>query len=214
VVVGSSGSEKTWWSAGLMRATLEARVSDVVFVHDGKDPTPQEDYLRGGATVFPTVVALMVAPPDPVPSVIVFHSRDKLETPDGIASAATAVAGVTGQKICFVIDEIYDAMKARQTFLSGTEGPTAEIFRKGRSRGLSIVVGTQIPQTLPTDVTDLADTVAIGRLKRRSFKYISREWDLEPEMLTAIRSLKRGEFVLLNDSDDATEWDRTVYGPN
>jgi DNA helicase HerA-like ATPase len=109
-----------------------------------------------------------------------------------------------------VIDEVYDAMKTRQTFTSGTEGPTSDVFRKGRSRGISIVCGTQIPQTLPTDVLDLADTIAVGRLKRRSLAYAERTWELEPEMVAAIRVLERGQFVLL---DDASEWDRTVYGP-
>src|SRR6185503_14736333 len=138
------------------------------------------------------------------------HSRDKLETPDGVATLAGEYASIAGIRTVVVVDEIYDAMKARQTFSAGTEGPTSELFRKGRSRGISIVAATQVPQTLPTDVLDLADTIAIGRLKRRSLLYAAKQWELEPEMVEAIRRLQRGEFVLL---DDSSEWDRTIYGP-
>lgn len=210
VVVGSSGSGKTWWSAHLARATIAARVADVALIHDGKDPDPQRDYREGPHAVYATVGALAADPdPEQVPPVVIFHSRDRTETPDGVTSAAQVVAE-SGVRPLVVIDEVYDAMKARQTFVSGTEGPTSEIFRKGRSRGISIIAGTQVPQTLPTDTTDLADTIALGRLKRRSLNYIERTWDLDPEMVRTIRGLQRGEFVLL---DDAAEWDRTIYGP-
>jgi hypothetical protein len=207
--VASPGAGKTFWTAALVRHTVEHGVADVAFVHDGKDPAPQADYVKLGP-VFPTVAALAAAPPEgPMPIAVVFHSVDKIETLDGVTTAARDLS-VDGLRVCAALDEIYDGMSGRQTFISGTEGPTSEAFRKGRSRGISVIAGTQIPQTLPTDITDLADTIAVGRLKRRSLRYIERTWDLEPEMVAAIRGLQRGEFVLL---DDTSEWDRTVYGP-
>lgn len=202
VALGASGSGKTYWLNRLM-GHVAASV-DLVLIHDAKDPIPQY-----GGTVRPRVSDLATSPPNDT-NIVVIHAREPIQTPDDVAAAALVLARAGSFRVVVLIDEIYDAMSGRQSFAAGTMGPISEIMRKGRSIGVSLACSSQIPQSLPTEILDLADTLVLFRLDARSLAYVDRTENLDPEAAAVVPRLAQGECILLRRGHD---WDRTIYGP-
>lgn len=189
----------------LAAATILYGASDLVLIHDAKDPTPQYE-----GVIRPTVAAFAASPPgEDESAIVVIHDRDSTETPDTVAGAGLALARA-GVPTAVFIDELFDALKSRQALATGDSGPIAIIERKGRSLRASIAVGTQIPQSVPTVIFDLSETRVIFRTDSRSLSYLVDGMRLPDEMAAVIPRLDVGEFVI---SRLGFEWDRTIYGP-
>lgn len=201
VALGASGSGKTFWLNRLMGHVAPS--VGLVLIHDAKDPVPQY-----GGTVRARLSDLATQPPET--NIVVIHAREPQHTPDDVAAAGLLLARECEQPTVVLIDEIYDALSGRQAFQSGTTGPLSEILRKGRSRGVSLACSTQIPQTLPTEILDLCDVLALFRMDARSLAYVDRTENLDPAAAAVVPRLAVGECILLRRGHD---WDRTIYGP-
>lgn len=184
-------------------ASILYGAADLVLIHDAKDPAPQYDGL-----VRASVADFQARPPGQDESAIIVLHPD--ESPDAVASEGLRLARA-GLPTAVFIDELYDALKGRQTLESGDKGPIAVIERKGRSLRASVAVGTQVPQTIPTMILDLSETRVILRTDSRSLSYLVDTLKLPDEMAGVIRQLAVGEFVI---SRLGYEWDETIYGPN
>jgi len=208
-VTGAPGYGKTTLMAKLARAALDTGVADLVLVHDAKDPTPQYE-----GVVFPTVGALVVAPPEQLAravadGVVVIHAPESIDPPDRVAEA-TLTFSRNGFPTCAVIDELYDALRGPQTFAEGDVSPIPVLVRKGRSLRASEVVSTQMPQTIPSVIFDLAETRVILCTDTRSLAYLADRLKLPDAMVEAIPRLEVGEFVV---SQMGREWNHVIYGP-
>jgi len=168
-----------------------------VLIHDVKDRVPQ---FRGA--VRETAFHLHREPSRQ--SVVIFREED----PQTVAEIGWRAAE-KGQPSLVVVDELYDAMSSAMHF-AAKKGRISEILRKGRSKGVSLLVSTQIPQSMPTEVMDLTDFKAVFRLDSRSLRYVVDALRLDWRMAGVIQRLKRGEFVLIQQGVD---WDETIYGP-
>lgn len=207
LALGASGVGKTYFLGRLCAEILARHVADLVLVHDAKDPAPQYE-----GTVRSSLAELAAKPPGAGESaVVVVHDRVPRESADAVAAAGLALgARGAGLRVAVVIDELYSALKGRQTFASGATGPIPMIFREGRSQGVSIFASTQIPQSLPTEPLDLSDAIALFRVDGRSLNYVAGILNLEADATTTASRLARGEFLLIRAGMD---WDRTIYGP-
>lgn len=203
-LTGAPGSGKTTLMQAICEALLAYGVADLVLVHDAKNPTPQYQ-----GQVFPSVSALVLTDSPPT-GIVVLHSRDAIETPDRVADAVLSLARA-GLPCAAVIDELYDALSSPQQFETGDKGPIPTIERKGRSLRASIVTGTQMPQTIPSVVFDLAETRVLLRTDSRSVDYLASKLRLSDEVAGLISRLDVGEFVI---NRAGFEWDGIVYGPS
>jgi len=196
-VIGGTGSGKTWWQRKLVIASAER--DDLVLVHDGKDRTPQ---YRGA--IRDSAFALARNPTQE--NTIVFRH----ENPERVAEMAWQ-ASAKGVTSLVLIDEIYDAIGGDRHWKALKTSRIDEIYRKGRSRGVSIAGSTQIPQSLPTVAIDLADFKVIFKLDSRSLNYVAKSFKLTPDLVGTIRRLTVGQFVLVQQGVD---WNGVIYGPN
>lgn len=195
--IGGTGSGKTYLQRRLVSRAHERH--DYVLIHDAKDRTPQ----YGGA--IRSMVADVHRDPPSHKTVVI---RD--DDPETVAELGWRIADKGGTALV-VIDELYDALSAPMHFRARGASRISEIYRKGRSRGVSILGSTQIPQSLPTVVIDLSDFKFIFRLDSRSLNYIEASLNLTHEIVSTIRSLAIGQFVVVQQG---VEWNRTVYGPD
>jgi hypothetical protein len=78
-----------------------------------------------------------------------------------------------------------------------------EVYRKGRSRGISILAGTQAPRHVATSFYDQCSFAWIGRLADEDKQKRLREIGGMPkEALPAITSLKKREWLLSADNGE------------
>lgn len=99
-------------------------------------------------------------------------------------------------------DEVQDLGGLRKPNL-GLAMHLDELYRKGRSRGLSVVAGTQAPRHVPTSFYDQASFAWIGRLADEDKQKRLREiGGLPKEALPTITTLRRREWLLSADNGE------------
>ena len=107
------------------------------------------------------------------------------------------------------IDELSDATPGQgQAWLKGSD-PLAQIFRKGRGAGISIVWTTQLPQTLPLEAFGLSETMGIFRLDGREVDYLVRKHVLTDDVADVIPRLETGQWILYRKGRGG--WDGNIY---
>ncbi len=202
-VTGSTGSGKTWWQRKVV--TYAAQRDDYVFIHDAKDRVPQ---YQGGA-VRDSIFSLHR---NPAPSnVVIFRHED----PERVADLAWRVSG-NGMTATLLIDEIMDAMSAPMHWRAkaGAKGAGSridEIYRKGRSRGVTVIGSTQAPQWWPTVAMTQSDFKILFRMDTRSLDYAKDSLRLTNREVETIRKLAIGQFIMVQQGID---WNGVVYGPH
>lgn len=99
-------------------------------------------------------------------------------------------------------DEIQDLGGLRQPNL-GLSMHLDEVYRKGRSRHVSILAGTQAPRHVPSSFYDQCSFAWIGRLSDEDKQKRLREIGGMPkEMLPAILKLRKREWLLSADGGE------------
>jgi hypothetical protein len=196
---------KTYHVQEVVSEALTRGIVDVALVHDVKKADAQ---YEGMVRVDPA--DLHARPPGEADeAVVVFHpaaDSERIVSLEEVSQLGFTFARA-GTKTLVVADELYAGLKSRQTW----DGPTtARIFREGSSQCLSIAWTTQIPQSMPTEVTDLSETVALFHLEGRSASYAAETFRLPPEAVALLSRLERGEFLLFSTY---AGWDGVVYGP-
>lgn len=202
---GASGSGKSFFSERLLNYAIGSGAAAFALVYDHKDPTPSfAGTLRVNAADF------TAHPPEQGESPIVVFHEDAPGDPDEVAALGMQLGG-SGVPTVIDVDELFpDAVTdGGQQFRSGQGGPLGLALRTGRSRGVSVIFGTQLPQFMPTVAMDLCEANGWFRLQGRSLAYVEREGRLPREAIEIVRNLRRGEFVLTIDG----AWNGVVYGP-
>jgi hypothetical protein len=211
-LIGGSGKGKTYAIARMCAYAIESGAADLILVHDQKDPTPQADYLAVGTHRL-SLADFAARPLGSVQGdqgpIVILHGA-QLDHPDRVCEAARAVANKTGLRVTVVVDELFKALSGERTFESGVTGPTALMYREGRSQGLGIICSTQIPQSIPTTCISLSEHIVIFGTKARASEYVVRQAAIEREAEGLIPTLGMGEFLLARPD---APWDSTIYGP-
>ncbi len=197
IAIGSTGSGKTWFQKKV--ASLSAGRDDYVLIHDAKDKVPQ--YV---GAVRDSVFAYARNPPDN--NTVIFRHED----PERVAELGWKAAD-EGATSLVLIDEMCDALSAPMHFRAKGKSRIDEIYRKGRSRGVSILGSCQAPQWFPTVALTQSDFKIIFRLDARSLDYAAMSLRLTRAETETIRKLRTGEFVMVQQGVD---WDGTIYGPH
>lgn len=202
---------KTYHLKEVVDQALERGVAQLVLIHDVKKREPQYEGLQRADRG-----ELMARPPqEGDPPVIVFHpgpQADEVVTVEEVAQLGRQV-GRSGTTVLVLPDELYAAMKGRQTWDTEPgqkQSTTAWLFREGSSQGISVAWTTQVPQSLPTEAIDLSETVALFHLEGRSASYAVDAFRLPPEAAALLSKLERGEFLLFSAHRG---WDGKIYGP-
>lgn len=204
--LGRSGSGKTFFEKGLIAYALQVGAADIAFVYDHKDPSPSF-----AGTVRRDVAAFIDNPADAdattIPRVVVFH-EDGPGEPDTVADLAMTL----GVPALFVNDEVFpdSVTDGGQKFRNGATSPQPILLRTGRSRVVSGVWGTQMPQEMPTAIMDLCETQVVFGLQGRGLDYLVRERRIPAEAGDVVRNLQRGECILIVEG----AWDGMIYGPS
>lgn len=186
---------------------MEVGAADIAFVYDHKDPRPGFDGLvRRDVAAF---IDDPMGPGDQAPRVVVFH-EDGPGDPDSVADLTMTIAG-SGVPALFVNDELFpdSVTEGGQKFRNGATSPQPILLRTGRSRAASGAWGTQQPQEMPTTIMSLCETIAVFGLQAGGLDYLVRERRISAEAGDVVRTLKRGECILISEG----AWDGTIYGP-
>jgi hypothetical protein len=202
--LGRSGSGKTFFEKVLIAYALQVGAADIALVFDHKDPRPSFD-----GAVRADVDAFIDNPTNPdgtIPRVVVFH-QDGPGEPDRVAELALNL----GAPALFVNDEVFpdSVTEGGQKFRNGATSPQPILLRTGRSRVVSGIWGTQLPQEMPTAIMDLCETQVVFGLQGRGLDYLVRERRIPAEAGDVVRNLRRGECILICEG----AWDGTIYGP-
>lgn len=195
-VTGSTGSGKTWWQRKVV--AYASRRDDLVLIHDAKDRAPQYQ-----GNIRDSLFALARNPPQG--NVIVLRKED----PERVAEAGWKVTE-HGKTVTVLIDEIMDAMSAPMHWRAKGKSKIDEIYRKGRSRGATIIGSTQAPQWWPTVAMTQSDFKILFRMDTRSLDYAKDSLRLTSREVEVIRKLAIGQFVMIQQGQD---WNGVVYGP-
>lgn len=200
VALGGTGKGKTWWLRNF--AAFAATNHDYVLIHDAKDREPQYE-----GELYERIGNVVTNPPRG--NTLVFRQSTH---PESVAKYGWRLAD-HGKTSLVLIDELYDALSSDMHFAAKGNSAIAHIARKGRSRGVSLVSTTQMPQSLPTVILTQSDTKALFANDSRSLAYLESSLKLSasPGVVETIRTLKVGEFVLIEQGSD---WDGVIYGPN
>jgi hypothetical protein len=205
--LGAPRFGKTYHMEEVVAESLDRGIAELVLIHDCKRLEVQyDDYPEGVRADCADLTGRPLGDEDE--PVIVFHGDPTNNVKCRVEEVAALglQQGRQGTATVVMIDELYHAMKARQTWT----GPSfAECLREGSSQRVSTGWTTQIPQALPTEALDLTETIAIFKLKRRSLRYVVQMMELEPEAEKVIGRLERGEFILITDDG----WNGVIYGP-
>jgi hypothetical protein len=211
VMIGASGSGKSYFTAQLIDYALATGANTSAFVYDHKDPVPQKVFEDRGI-VRASVADLMQRPPEAGDAPIIVFHEDGPGDPDSVAQKARDMA--PEEKVFVVVDELFpDAVTDNgRGFKSGQSGPIGTALRAGRSRGTSIAVGTQLPQNMPTLATSLCEAVVWFRQQGGALSYIESEKRLPPDALAVVPTLRtkhESEFLIVVEGT----WDGQIYGP-
>jgi hypothetical protein len=105
-----------------------------------------------------------------------------------------------------VVDELNRAVTSGGKAIASPS--LLEAMTAGRTMGLSVLWGTQIPQRVPAPAWDLSSSIGIFQLGEKAMRYLDESLLLDSEMLDVVPTLGVGEFVLHRPGEP---WDRTVY---
>jgi hypothetical protein len=202
-VLGKPRQGKTYHLQEVVERAIALRIADWAIIHDVKKPEAQYQGL-----VRSSVEDFRLRPPRGGDGrVIVIHPSEweQKETLENVALKGLDL-GRHKEANLIVADELYQGLKSRMTWAGPSFG---EILREGSSKRISSAWTTQIPQALPTDALDLTETMALFAMLGRSRRYAVDAYELPHEGSVALKSLRRGEFLMVTGDD----WDRTVYGP-
>jgi len=202
---------KTFHLKDVVDQVHERGIVSVSLIHDVKRAEPQYEGL-----VRSSPADLTARPPGEEDApVIVFHpGAGELEvvSVEEVAQFGRKL-GHQGTPTLVLIDELYAALKGRQTWdteAGQKRSTTAWLFREGSSQRISVAWTTQVPQSLPTEAIDLSETVALFHLEGRSASYAAEAFRLPPEAVALLSKLDRGEFLLFSAHRG---WDGKIYGP-
>lgn len=201
--LGAPGSGKTWHLQDLVGRTLARGPAEIALIHDAKE---REAQYRG--RVVATVDEWCLSPSSGGSTTIVFHPGDDGGSgPADVARLAFRLARAEVASLV-VLDELYHALTPGG---AGWEDPQimSRMLREGASQGISVAWTTQLPQRIPAEAFDLAETVALFRLQRRSVEHVRRSFALDDEACDILPTLGQGEFLLSTPDG----WARTIYGP-
>ena len=202
-VLGKPRQGKTYHLQEVVTQAIALEIADWALIHDVKKPDPQY-----AGEVRASVDQFRRFPPGANDGrVIVFHAdeNEEKESVENVALMGLELARARESSVV-VIDELYQGLKSRMTWAGPSYG---EILREGSSKRVSSAWTTQIPQALPTDALDLTETMSLFAMLGRSRRYAVDAYELPREGEQALRSLQRGEFLVITGDD----WDRTIYGP-
>lgn len=203
--LGTPRYGKTYHLQEVAEEALQLGIVELVLIHD----TKREDVQYRGA-VRRNVGDLVARPLRPnEPPIVVFHPDPR--SPEKCSVEEIAALGLAhgrnGGSVLVLADELYKALKGRQTWEGKSFG---EVLREGSSIRVSSAFTTQVPQSLPTEALDLTETTAIFMLQGRSLSYAIDTFRLPEDAAAVIKNLKRGEFILVTNVGD---WDGVIYGP-
>ncbi len=209
--LGDSGMGKSVANCILIEYLRASKLAALILTMD--DKTPKKSYYPTGA-MCSTIHDYMMNCNDRGNHIVfrgVSMNRDKDQTvePGQIAELAWDLVREAPLQVVVNIDELSDATPGQgQAWLQESER-LAQVFRKGRGAGISVVWTTQLPQTLPLEAFGLSETLAIFRLDGREVDYLYRKRVLSTELVDVVSGLDVGEWVLYRKGRGG--WDGNVY---
>lgn len=194
--LGDSGMGKTWANRILIDWLIRSKLTDLVLTVD--DKSRWQAQFKGTYRANPS--HLRREPPRDNESHIhiVFRGvaltrslHDGIEH-EHVASMAWECIRLRQANVVINLDELADATNGHQDWQGQS---IAEVYRKGRGVGLSIVASTQLPQLLPRESFGLSETIAIFRMTSREAKYLVDYKIIDKAHVDVITSLQVGEFL-------------------
>jgi hypothetical protein len=116
------------------------------------------------------------------------------------------VIGHSGERVCLVIDELSDAAAGAKSF---AKPPGAKrlswmdvLYRQGRELGVSLLLGTQLPQEIPRCAFSLSDTLSFFRQCGHEARYYNKEVNiLSEDEVKLLAELDEYEMLLVRKGD-------------
>lgn len=210
--LGDSGMGKTVANNVLIQALAKSKLADVILTTDDKNAW-QAQY-PGMQRINPADLRARPPSGDENPKHIVFRGiaatkrpgPDVDNLPHDVAQMAWGMVRVKPCSVVLNIDELADATNGHQSW---NQEEIAQVYRKGRGVGISVVSTTQMPQLLPREAFGLSETIGIFRMTTREIEYLHKYRVIEAQDVALIQELEVGEFMLYDKS--AREPDRNVY---
>lgn len=209
--LGDSGQGKTYANQRFVAWLLIHKKVDLMLTIDDKNRwAPQ---FRGAYRANPEHLAREpLGPQDAVKNHIVFrgvaHDGNIASTVkvDDVSRMAWDLVRIKPARVCLNIDELSDATNGFQAWKGDY---TPQVYRKGRGVGISIIAGTQLPQSLPREAFGLSETISIFRLDAREVTYLRRYNVIGPDLEQVIPTLQVGEWILYSKGRGG--WNGRVY---
>jgi hypothetical protein len=209
--LGNTRMGKTYANNILVTDVVNAKIADICFTIDDKDP--EKPQYQG--TFRANVQHLKAEPVSNSNDArhIVFRGvayrndiRDSVDHGE-VADLVWGIKRTTPKcKILLNIDEMADATNGHQDWKSDSN---AQIYRKGAGVRISTTATTQQPQLCPREPFGLSQTIGFFQLDSREIAYLSGYKIVTEEMAAIIPTLERGEFVIYKRG--AGGWDGKVY---
>lgn len=206
--LGDTGMGKTEANRILITAVRKRRVVDLTITVDEKTAwTSQYENCGGGQVHRISPEHLRANPPQQGedPSHIIFRGVAMTRKLDGSLKnlpfdAAVMASELVFQAQCSVLLNIDELADATNGFQSWEGDEIAELYRKGRGMGISIVATTQLPQSLPREAFGLSDTIGVFRMSGREADYLRQKNVIDASQVAEIQNLQVGEFRLYRKS--------------
>jgi len=122
--------------------------------------------------------------------------------------AAFAIDRLARRRVrtCMVVEELDRAVTPGGRQLVSAK--LRECCTQGRVLGLCVSSTTQSPARTPAEILDQATAVVLFRLGPRALNYVDERLMFDGELLAAVPTLERGDFVLHVPGEP---WNRTLY---
>ena len=200
--LGDTGTGKTYAQHRLVDLP-----GQLTFIHD--DSKADREYDRDGVRYFRTAAELEALPVDEANFTAAAFRGDPYA---GVVCEVEEVADLTLRcarrrwPTRLVVDEWDRAMSDGGRKLEAPSLRTCLIF--GRTMGLSVAGGAQIPQRVGDVIYNSASSVGLFRCGPAACNYIEERLQWDREMTEVIPTLAVGDFLLHRPGQP---WDRTVY---
>lgn len=206
--LGDTGMGKTEANRILLTAVRKRRAIDIAITVDEKTAWSSQYQGCGGGEVHRiNPYHLRITPPleNEDPSHIIFRGVAMTRKLDGSTKnlpfdAAIMASELVFQAQCSVLLNIDELADATNGFQSWQGDEIAELYRKGRGMGISIVATTQLPQLLPREAFGLSDTIGVFRMSGREADYLRQKNVIDASQVSEIQNLQVGEFRLYRKS--------------
>lgn len=209
--LGDSGQGKTYANKAFVSWLLATRKIDLMLSVDDKNRWHAQFF--GAYRANPEHLAKQpLTSRDNLRNHVVFRgvaydgSLESTVKVDEVSRMAWELVRLKPARVCLNIDELSDATNGYQNWQGDY---TAQVYRKGRGVGLSIIAGTQLPQSLPREAFGLSETIAIFRLEARELAYLRKHNVIGGEVENVIPRLKVGEWVLYSKGRGG--WNGQIY---